>query len=134
MPETHANTTKDTRTLAQTLRDDGTVLVAGGYAEAPTYRQYTRGFPWDTYCFLEGTLPRSTQLSALFAPESEGFTTNYLNAARDGHTATALGDASHSVLIVGGVQHTLGWSSKSYCAKGGPAHAAHVLSSAEVFR
>jgi hypothetical protein len=64
--------------------------VAGGYALAPTYRRVVR-FPWQTYCLRYGTLPRSTAMSALFAPESDGFTpaTNDLNTARDGHTATA---------------------------------------------
>ena len=116
-----------------TLRNDGTVLVAGGYAQVRTYRPWFRGFTW-YHCFPSGTLPRSTGLSALFAPESDGFTptTNYLNTARDGHTATVLGDGS--VLIVGGVEHQLGVSSTFYCPPAGPVHSATVLSSAELFR
>jgi hypothetical protein len=113
-----------------TLRNDGTVLVAGGYAQVRTYRRY--GLPWHFYCFPGATLPRSTGRSALFAPESDGFTptTNYLNTARDGHTATVLGDGS--VLIVGGVEHQLGFSS---CLATGPPHSTTtVLSSAELFR
>src|SRR5262249_39026183 len=68
-----------------TLRNDGTVLVAGGYASVRTYRRYFRGLPWHSYCFPGGLLPRSTGMSALFAPESDGFTptTNYLNTPRD---------------------------------------------------
>jgi hypothetical protein len=112
------------------LRNDGTVLVAGGYAEGQTYKRVFR-FPWQTYCIPAGPLPRSTAIAALFAPESEGFTptTNYLNTPRDGHTATALDDGS--VLILGGIDHTLGWPSRFYCPT---PHSATVLSSAELFR
>jgi len=122
-------------THTASLRNDGTVLVAGGYAaQVPTYRRVIRGFPWQIYCGFNGTFPRSTALSALFAPESDGFTptTNYLNTARDGHTATVLGDGS--VLIVGGVDHQLGFSSTLYCPTTGPVHSTTVLSSAERFR
>ena len=117
-----------------TLRNDGTVLVAGGYAQVLTYRRYFRGLPWHTYCFPGGILPRSTGMSALFAAESDGFTptTNYLNTARDGHTATVLGDGS--VLIVGGVEQQLGFSSHLSCLPTGPPHSTTVLSSAELFR
>ena len=110
-----------------TLRNDGIVLVAGGYAQAPYYRRYFFG------CKRIGVFPRSTAMSALFAPESDGFTpTNYLNTPRDGHTATLLGDGS--VLIVGGVEHTLGFFSTRNCPNTTPAHSATVLSSAELFR
>jgi hypothetical protein len=116
-----------------TLRNDGTVLVAGGYEQGQAYRRWFRGLPWHTFCVLEGTFPRSTAMSALFAPESEGFTpTNYLNTARDGHTATLLGNGS--VLILGGVENTLGFSSRFYCTPRGPVHNATVLWSAELFR
>jgi hypothetical protein len=109
-----------------TLRNDGIVLVAGGYAWAPYYRRYFFG------CRRTGVFPRSTAMSALFAPESDGFTpTNHLNTARDGHTATLLGDGS--VLIVGGVEHALGFSSTRSCTNATPAHSATVLSSAELF-
>jgi hypothetical protein len=117
-----------------TLRDDGTVLVAGGYAEWPVWRRAIVHYPWYGNCVRAGALPRSTALSGLFAPESEGFTTTTLNAPRDGHTATALEDASHSVLIVGGIDHTLGFSTRTYCSNFGPPHSATPLSSAEVFR
>ena len=63
-----------------TLRNDGTVLVAGG-------------------------INRVSQTTAeLFAPESGGFVgTGSLITARDGHTATRLVDGS--VLITGGTDH-----------------------------
>jgi hypothetical protein len=117
-----------------TLRNDGTVLVAGGYALGQTYRRVFRFPGWSYNCALSGSLPRSTGMSALFAPESEGFTptSNYLNTARDGHTATVLGDGS--VLILGGVEHTFGFSSRFYCSTTGPVHSATVLASAELFR
>jgi hypothetical protein len=113
-----------------TLRNDGTILVAGGYAQGQTYNRVFR-FPFYGYCISAGTLPRSTAISALFAPESDGFTptTNYLNTARDGHTATVLDDGS--VLILGGFHHTLGWPSRFYCPT---PHSTTVLSSAELFR
>ena len=118
------------------LRNDGTVLVAGGYGQVPTYRRVIRGYPWPilSYCLFNGTFPRSTPVSALFAPESDGFTptTNGLNTARDGHTATVLADGS--VLIVGGVQHTVGFSNRFLCPTTGTPHSATVLSSAELFR
>jgi hypothetical protein len=116
------------------LRNDGTVLVAGGYAQVATYRRVIRGLPWHFYCSFSGSYPRSTALSALFAPESDGFTptTNGLNTARDGHTATVLADGS--VLIIGGVQHTVGFSSRFFCPTTGTPHNATVLSSAELFR
>jgi hypothetical protein len=68
-----------------TLRKDGTVLVTGG---------------------VSGGRYGSQSLAAaeLFAPESEGFTaTGSLITARDGHTATLLGDGT--VLVTGGETH-----------------------------
>ena len=63
-----------------TLRNDGTVLVAGG-----VYRV-------------------SLATAELFAPESGGFVaTGSLITARDGHTATRLADGT--VLITGGTSH-----------------------------
>jgi hypothetical protein len=68
------------------LRNDGTVLAAGGY----DFRRECGRFS-----FTE---------AALFAPESDGFTaTGSLNAGRDTHTATVLADGT--VLIVGGTEH-----------------------------
>jgi hypothetical protein len=73
------------------LRNDGTVLVAGGYN------------------FMEigcGQVPNAQRAAALFAPESDGFTapTGILTVARDTHTATVLQDGT--VLVVGGIQQT----------------------------
>lgn len=75
------------------LRSDGTLVFAGGYSR--------RGF-----CYGHCRPPVvSTSFTELFAPESEGFTaTGPLVTARDGHTATVLGDGS-TVLVVGGVKH-----------------------------
>ena len=66
-----------------TLRNDGTVLAAGGYAGR------------------RGCGAISSTTAALFAPESDGFTaTGSLGTRRDSHTATVLTDGT--VLIVGG--------------------------------
>jgi hypothetical protein len=63
-----------------TLRNDGTVLVAGGLNIV------------------------SQATAELFAPESGGFVaTGSLITARDGHTATRLADGT--VLITGGTSH-----------------------------
>jgi len=63
-----------------TLRNDGTVLIAGGRALL------------------------SVAMANLYAPESEGFVpTGSLITPRDGHTATLLLDGS--VLITGGTDH-----------------------------
>jgi len=68
------------RGTTATLRNDGTVLVAGG---------------------LGGV---SSATANLFAPESGGFVaTGSLSTARDGHTATLLVDGT--VLIAGGTSH-----------------------------
>jgi hypothetical protein len=67
-----------------TLRNDSTVLVAGG-------REYGRSFA----------------AAELFAPESGGFVaTGSLITARDGHTATLLVDGT--VLIAGGAKRSCG--------------------------
>lgn len=68
------------------LRNDGTVLVAGGLG------------PSMPFC---RPLLASSNVAALFATESDGFTvTGGLHFARDRHTATVLPDGA--VLIVGG--------------------------------
>ena len=73
-----ATSTGDRATL--TLRNDGTVLVAGGRPH------------------------RSTSAANLYAPESGGFVpTESLITPRDGHAATLLLDGS--VLITGGTDH-----------------------------
>jgi hypothetical protein len=96
------------------LRDDGTVLVAGGS---------TIGF-----CYLRLLGPESVNYAALFAPESDGFTTTgSLNAPRDAHTATVLQDGT--VLVAGGTHHYLTNTNYHTCAR-----EARVLSSAELFR
>jgi hypothetical protein len=97
------------------LRSDGTVLAAGGY------RNRICGF------FNHSAGPVSGYGSALFAPESDGFTlTGSLNTPRDMHTATVLQNGA--VLVVGGTQHSL--------LRLGPGclHRAVVLSSAELFK
>ena len=88
-----------------TLRNDGTVLVAGGQ-------------------------PFSSLATAqLFAPESGGFVaTGLLNTARDGHTATRLADGT--VLIAGGTKHIRCGRGGGYGCRG----SATVLSSAELFK
>jgi hypothetical protein len=91
-----------------TLRKDGTVLVAGGRIGPYPYFQ-------------------SLASAELYAMQSEGFTfTASLNTARDGHTATLLGDGT--VLVTGGINHqviALGNRGKEI---------ATVLSSAELFK
>jgi hypothetical protein len=100
------------RNNTASLRDDGTVLSAGGTT--------TR------HCGLFG--PVSINGAALFAPESDGFTvTGSLNTARDTHTATVLQDGT--VLIVGGTQHTLTSFGFNHCLR-----RTNVLSSAELFK
>ncbi len=91
-----------------TLRNDGTVLVAGG-----------RPYPVNTV---------SAATASLFAPEAEGFVaTGSLITGRDGHTATLLPDGS--VLIVGGTHHA------HVCSRGwGCSGTDTVLSSAERYQ
>src|SRR5207302_5261767 len=91
-----------------TLRNDSTVLVAGG-----------------RICG-RGAASRAT--AELFAPESGGFVaTGSLITARDGHRATRLVDGT--VLITGGTMH-------SYACRGYMTCSVNtlVLSSAELFR
>ena len=86
------------RGSSASLRSDGTVVFAGGSSIriiGPCYYGCRR--------FVV-----STSFAELFAPESEGFTmTGPLVTARDGHTATVLGDGS-TVLVAGGVKHYVG--------------------------
>ena len=97
-----------------TLRNDGTVLVAGGYINNP--------------CNSSAASPLSLAAAASFAAESDGFTvTGGLNTARDMHTATLLYDGS--VLVIGGTLHTFSHPSPNSCQPGSA-----VLSSAEVFK
>jgi hypothetical protein len=92
------------------LRDDGTVLAAGGI----TFY----------HCTAVTGGYESVNSAALFAPESDGFTaTGFLKTPRDTHTATVLQDGT--VLVVGGTHRYL----TGYCQ-----HNAGVLSSAELFR
>ena len=89
-----------------TLRDDGTVLVAGGR-----------------------TRP-SNALAELFAPESGGFVaTGSLITRRDGHTATRLDDGT--VLVTGGATHSC---IQNYFHPGCRGVETVVLSSAELFK
>jgi Putative Ig domain len=91
-----------------TLRNDGTVLVAGG-----------RRYPVNTV---------SSSSAYLFAPEAQGFvSTGSLLTARDGHTATLLLDGS--VLIAGGTHHA------HVCVRGWGCHGTDtVLASAEIYK
>jgi Putative Ig domain/Galactose oxidase, central domain len=94
------------------LRNDGTVLAAGGATE--------------TRCGSLGPVSRNG--GALFAPESDGFTvTGSLNTARATHTATVLQDGT--VLVVGGTQAFSTLFIGFRCIR----HAV-VLSSAELFK
>jgi hypothetical protein len=112
------------------LRNDGTVLVAGGAFPKAVYTLVRRGFL--QRCVRGGTYPQSTVVAALFAPESDGFTqTASLNRSRDGHSATVLPDGA--VLMAGGTQHTVR-TSANYCPFILPPANATALSSAEVFR
>jgi hypothetical protein len=98
------------------LRNDGTVLAAGGSTETRCGR-------------FGGFGPVSRNGGALFAPESDGFTvTGSLNTARDGHTATVLQDGT--VLVVGGMQQFFTPGIVGFrCI-----HHANFLSSAELFK
>jgi hypothetical protein len=91
-----------------TLRQDGTILVAGGQ-----YGHYP--------------LLQSLVSAELYAPQSEGFIfAGSLNTARDRHTATQLGDGT--VLLTGGINHKfIPASSRGF-------EVATVLSSAELFK
>jgi hypothetical protein len=87
-----------------TVRNDGTVLVAGGQNRV------------------------SQTTAQLFAPESDGFvTTGSLITARDGHTATLLADGT--VLIAGGTSHMRSCHPGGPCVGSNA-----VLSSAELFK
>jgi hypothetical protein len=72
------------------LRNDGTVLVAGGY---------------DFSGLACGSPARVAESgAALFAPESDGFTlTGSLRTPRERHTATVLPDGT--ILVIGGMQY-----------------------------
>jgi hypothetical protein len=94
--------------LVGELRNDSTVLVAGGRA-----------------CSSHIT---SRATAELFAPESGGFVaTGSLITARDGHTATRLVDGT--VLIAGGATHTIRCISEVGCQA-----STALLSSAELFK
>ena len=95
------------------LRNDGTVLAAGGYGVG--------------HCYRGGFAHTSRSGAALFAPESDGFTaTGSLGTGRDTHTATVLADGA--VLIVGGTERSVILYGRQ-CLP----HAV-VLSSAELFK
>jgi Putative Ig domain len=94
------------------LRNDGTVLAAGGFGTRHCGR---------------GIAHFSRTAAALFAPESDGFTaTESLSASRYTHTATVLADGT--VLIAGGTE-------RSVIPQGrGCFVSTVVLSSAELFK
>jgi len=93
------------------LRNDATVLVAGGYII-------------DSACNFADSLTTAT----LFTPGNVVFTvTGRLNTARDAHTATVLYDGS--VLVIGGTLHIASHSVPNSCQT-----TAAVVSSAELFK
>ena len=91
------------RAHTASLRGDGTVLVAGGYQYGPPM---VNNILRQGVCtsFTE-SFPLSDGATALFAPESLGFTSGSNGAPRAGHTATVLDDGT--VLLIGGMQWTL---------------------------
>lgn len=116
------------RSMAAVLRNDGTVVVAGGYYYVPLFRA---GNP---SCFHNGEAKYSLAAAQLFAPESEGFTaTAPMNTARYGHAATVLADGT--VLVTGG---TLGTVRTAYvCNNFRPSavlSVTTVLASAELYK
>ena len=125
-----SNYPPDTSARTAALRNDGTVLVSGGYfQEAKYFPKVT--IPFFFHCVLIGHFPESTSVAAVFAPESDGFTeTAFLNTSRDGHTATVLTDGA--VLIVGGIHHAV--VPLQSCSATKPTETATVLSSAELFK
>jgi Galactose oxidase, central domain len=100
-----------------TVRGDGTVVLAGGSSIVG----------WRATDGKIESAPVSTSFAELFAPECEGFiVTPSLMTARDSHTATVLAD-SITVLVAGGVEHTIDHSA--------PEHGvATPLASAELYR
>jgi hypothetical protein len=111
------------------LRNDGTVLVPGGY-ETRFLETYSL---INGVCTPRGSIPFPTSVAGAeqFAPESEGFTAaGALNGLRDTHTATVLADGT--LLIVGGIQHTVGGVKRGQCKT--PISIATTLSSAELYR
>ena len=93
------------------LRDDGTVLAAGGLSGIVRCYGYRRV---------------SIAGASLFAPQSNGFTaTGSLHTPRDTHTATVLKDGT--VLLVGGARHDVSYP---LCLR---PPTTQVLSSAELF-
>jgi hypothetical protein len=107
-----------------TLRNDGTVLVAGGAVLKPLYTYHHCGW---VSCGREliGHALASLSFTELFAPESEGFIAMSI-LTRDGHTATLLADGS--VLVAGGVYHSVNFVIDR------DRGSVTVLSSAELFK
>jgi Galactose oxidase, central domain len=107
------------------LRSDGTVVVAGGVVIGETRGPNRFGGCQNLF------FPVSVASAELFAPESQGFTaTGSLRVPRDEHTATVLADGS--VLVVGGLKHTIiGSPAPNNCTGAG---AVVALSSAELFK
>lgn len=85
------------------LRGDGTVLVAGGYQYGSAIVNHLLRQGVCTR-FVE-SFRRSDVATAMFAPESQGFTSGSTGTARAGHTATVLDDGT--LLLIGGFQFTL---------------------------
>jgi WD40 repeat protein len=110
------------------LRSDGSVLVTGGTDILYLRKRYIYYGRCTTSRFVS-PFSVSNGLVAQFGPESEGFTlAGHEINAREGETATTLGDGS--LLLIGGVQFTVGTGAP--CST--PVSIITTLSSAELIK
>ena len=100
------------------------MLIAGGAEGRLLYRLSNCHFNRCTRTLIGAALA-SLSFTELFAPESEGFIEMAM-LTRDGHTATLLADGS--VLVAGGVHHSVNYGVNPNTATATP------LSSAELFK